>query len=104
MRIGILSDTHNQLERTQRAVAILQNAGVDALVHSGDLANSAIVEVCAVLPCWFVWGNHDADSVPELQRAAVEFGVNCLGWGGVVEWADKRVGMVHGHMGSDVRR
>lgn len=104
MRLGILSDTHNELDRTQVAVQLLRDAGADAIVHCGDLASPPIVAACAILPCWFVYGNHDADSVPALQRAADEFGAVCLGWGGVVELAGKRIGVAHGHMTTDVRR
>lgn len=104
MRLGILSDTHDKLDRTIQAVALLREAGVDALVHCGDLTGPAIVEACAVLPCWFVYGNNDADSVPALRRAAAEFGPTCLEWGGIFEWGGKRIGVVHGHLGSDVRR
>jgi putative phosphoesterase len=104
MRLGILSDTHDEMARTRVAVQLLRDAGAEALIHCGDLASPPIVAACAVLPCWFVFGNHDSDSVPTLQQAAVEFGAVCLGWGGVVELAGKRVGVVHGHMTTDIRR
>jgi uncharacterized protein len=104
MRIGILSDTHDELDRTRLAVQLLRDSGVEALIHCGDLASPPIVAACSVLPCWFVFGNHDADSVPDLQRAAAEFGAVSLGWGGVVELAGRRIGVAHGHMTADVRR
>lgn len=104
MRLGILSDTHDELVRTRLAVQMLRDAGAEALVHCGDLASRPIVEALAVLPAWFVFGNHDADTVPDLQRAAVEFGSVCLDWGGVVEVGGRRVGVAHGHMTTDVRR
>lgn len=104
MRVGILSDTHDELDRTRRAVTQLRDAGAEALVHCGDLTSPAIVEACAASPFWFVLGNHDADSVPRLQVAARECGGVCLGWGGVVELAGQRVAVTHGHLTSDVRR
>ena len=42
--------------------------------------------------------------VPALQRAAGEFGSVCLGWGGVIELGDRRIGVAHGHMTTDIRR
>lgn len=104
MRIGILSDTHDELARTRLAVQLLRDAGAEALIHCGDLASPPIVEALAVLPAWFVFGNHDADTVPSLRKAAAEFGPVCLGWGGVVELVGRRVGVAHGHMSTDVRR
>jgi putative phosphoesterase len=104
MRLGILSDTHDELARTLLAARLLRDAGAEALVHCGDLAGPPIVEAIAALPSWFVFGNHDADMVPALQRAAAEFGPVCLGWGGVIELGSRRVGVAHGHMSTDVRR
>ena len=104
MRLGILSDTHNEVARTRLAVELLRDAGAEALIHCGDLASPPIVELLAVLPCWFVFGNHDADSVPMLRQAAAEFGPVCLEWGGVVELGGRRVGVAHGHMTTDIRQ
>jgi predicted phosphodiesterase len=63
-----------------------------------------MVGVCAVLPCYFTFGNHDADNVPILQRAIANAGAVCLGWGGEAPLEDKRVAVVHGHLHTDVRR
>lgn len=104
MRLGILSDTHDELARTRLAVRLLQDAGAVALVHCGDLARPAIVSACAVLPLWFALGNHDADSAPALEQAAAATGAVCLGWGDVIEIAGKGVGVTHGHLTADVRR
>jgi uncharacterized protein len=79
MQLGILSDTHDELTRTRAAVDLLRAEGAEVLIHCGDLASPAILALCAVLPCYFVFGNHDADNVPALQRAALESGAVCLG-------------------------
>ena len=104
MRLGILSDTHDQLARTRLAVALLRDAGADALAHCGDLSNPPIVVACAVLPCWFVFGNHDADNVPAMELAARDSGAVCLGWSGEVELGGRLVAIAHGHMTYDIRR
>ncbi len=104
MRLGILSDTHNHIARTREGVRILVDAGAEALVHCGDLATPEIVAACAVRPFYFVFGNHDADSVPQLQEAAGQHGATCLQWGGVIELAGRKVGVTHGHLTTDRRR
>lgn len=104
MRVGVLSDTHDRVTRTQRAVCLLQAQGAEALIHCGDLTGPRIVAVCAELRYYFVFGNRDADAVPELQRAAQETGAVCLGWGGDIVLAGKRIAIVHGHLRADVRR
>jgi len=103
MRIGILSDTHDELERTRFAVELLRTHRATALIHCGDLKSPAIVKICAEIPLGFVLGNHDADNVPYLKEAAGEVGAICLGWSGRVELAGKTIAVAHGHMTYDIR-
>jgi putative phosphoesterase len=104
MRLGIVSDTHDQLDRTQRAVQLLQDDGAEALIHCGDFTRPEVLEVCAVLPCYFVFGNNDDFSIPDLKRAAEQTGAVCLEWGGEVTLSGKRIAVTHGHFHTDVRR
>src|SRR5262245_59197888 len=101
MILGIISDTHDKKKRTKLAVEMLQDAGAEALIHCGDFVEGRILEACAVLPLWFVFGNNDVDNVHELKDAAEESGAVCLGWGGVVELGGKRIGVTHGHLTSE---
>jgi len=102
MLIGILSDTHNRLDRTIAAVTLLQREGAEALIHCGDLTGPDIVHACGILPSTFVLGNNDYD-VPQIQRAVAEVGGTFLGWGGEVTLAGKRIAVTHGHMTNDFR-
>ncbi len=104
MRIGIISDTHNQLARTEAAVLLLRAEGSEVLIHCGDMTDTEVVAACGVLPSYFVLGNNDDDNVPALRRAIEDVGGVYLGWGGDVTLAGKRIAVVHGHMHSDVRR
>lgn len=104
MRLGILSDTHNQLDRTRVAVQLLRDHGAEALIHCGDVTTPPIVEICSVLPLWFVFGNNDADEVPPLREAAAAHGATCLEWGGVITLHGKRVAVTHGHLRTEVRK
>jgi uncharacterized protein len=99
MRIGILSDSHDQLVLTQHAVELLIREGAEALIHCGDLTGPEIVRACAKLPCTFAFGNHDADNAPALELAIAEVGGTCVASGGIVEMAGKRIGVLHGHVG-----
>jgi hypothetical protein len=83
MKIGILSDTHDQVERTSRAVAALVGAGAEALVHCGDLTVPEVVLECGGLPSYFVFGNNDFDR-DGLLRAMALVGGRSLGRGGEV--------------------
>lgn len=103
MKIGILSDTHNELNRTQVAINQLIETGVEILIHCGDLSSPEIVALCSIRPFYFVFGNHDSDTVPYLTRAAEQHGSHCLGWGGELTVAEKRIAVVHGHLTMDLK-
>jgi predicted phosphodiesterase len=67
MRIGLVTDIHNDAESLARALAALNERGVDLLVTIGDtcdvfLPDDGIVEVATILQQHHVvgvWGNHD---------------------------------------------
>lgn len=96
MLLGILSDTHDQFDRTRRGVAMLQAEGASVLFHCGDLTTPQVVEICSVLPGWFVLGNND-DDVEPLKQAAAQTGTVCLAEGGLVSLGGRQIGMTHGH-------
>lgn len=103
MLIAVISDTHDDAAITEWAVDLAVQRGAEALIHCGDLASPEIIRVCSRLPTHFVFGNHDADVVPELQKAAQQYQANCLGWGGMIELGGSKIGVTHGHMTSDLR-
>jgi putative phosphoesterase len=105
MRIGILSDTHDQVERTARAVRVLAAEGAACLIHCGDLTGPAIVDACACaeLPSYFVFGNCDDDPAA-LRRAMALTGATCLGLSGEIELGGKRIAVTHGDSPREVRR
>ena len=105
MQIGIISDTHDERHRTAIAVERLQAEGAEVLFHCGDLVEANIVGDCALLPCYFVFGNNDVANVPEIQSAIAGFrGAVCLEWGGEVQLSGKRIAMTHGHRNAEIRR
>ncbi len=81
MKIGILSDTHDQVERTARAVAALVGAGAEVLIHCGDITGPAVVRECAGLPSYYVFGNNDYDQ-DGLGGRSGHGRRSCLGGGG----------------------
>lgn len=105
MKIGILSDTHDQWERTRTAVALLKAEGASALFHCGDLTRSNIVTACSSLPCYFVFGNNDLFHMNEIRLAISETpGAVCLEWGGEVQLHDKRIALTHSHDLQELKR
>ncbi|MFO0917292.1 MAG: metallophosphoesterase family protein [Planctomycetaceae bacterium] len=103
MRIGILSDTHNQADRTRQAIELLLAHEAEAIFHCGDFTDAAILQLCALKPCYFVFGNNDSDTVPDLRQASESSSAVCLGWGGEVTLDGRRIAVTHGHLRSEVR-
>ena len=85
MRIGILSDTHDQVARTTVAVRLLIAHKAEVLIHCGDLCNSDVVYECGLLPSYYVFGNNDFDT-DDLRRAILDVGGTCLEWGARSSW------------------
>ena len=103
MRLGIISDTHDHVARTARAVALLVAEGAEVLVHCGDLTGPEIVHECAALPSHFVFGNNDFDEAA-LRDAMAAVGGTCLGPGGEIVLGGKRIAVAHGDLPREVRR
>ncbi len=95
--IGIISDTHNRLERTLAAVKLIAERGAQVLIHCGDLTEPDIVQACGQLSSYFVFGNNDYD-IPALRRTIGAVDGVCLGWGGEITLAGKRLAVAHGHL------
>ena len=71
--VGVISDTHGLL----RPEALAKLAGVDHIVHAGDIGSAEIIERLAeIAPVTAVRGNNDrqswADRIPE--SATIEIG------------------------------
>jgi putative phosphoesterase len=103
MRVGILSDTHDQRLRTATAVRILVAEGAEALIHCGDLTGPDIVYECCHLPSFYVLGNNDHDAMG-LQRVVADLGGTWLGRGGEVVLDGCRIAATHGDSEREMRR
>ncbi|WP_435098797.1 YfcE family phosphodiesterase [Halarchaeum sp. P4] len=74
MLVGVVSDTHDDLERAERAVAHFEDAGCEVVVHCGDVVAPFTATVFESDDFEFhaVRGNNDGEWA--LQNAIGEFG------------------------------
>lgn len=93
--LGLLSDTHGRAERCREAITRLKDAGAQAFVHCGDVGEEDVFDIMAGEKVWFVWGNTDLHR-PTLARYAADLGLNCLGSGGELSFAGRRLYVTHG--------
>src|SRR5271166_6338497 len=95
MLIGILSDTHDQVERTRTAVNLLIAEGAAVLIHCGDLTGPEVVYECSGVPSYFVFGNCDDDR-EAIRQAIATIGGTCLDRGGVITLDGRTIAVTHG--------
>lgn len=89
-RVGVLSDTHiPQKARALPSRVLDAFAGVDLILHGGDLVTPEVLDLLQrIAPVEAVGGNNDPAELCER-----------LGWKKVVEVGGARIGLVHGHRG-----
>ena len=94
--LGIISDTHGQLEVTKKARRLFEEQGVSVVIHCGDIGGEAIVRAFEGIETHFVFGNIDSGD-DALRQAAEETGNTFHGWRGEIERANKKICFMHGH-------
>lgn len=97
MRIGVVSDTHNQLANVARIVELLNAAGVERVVHTGDITQARTLEVLARLdaPLVGVYGNNDRGERQALEEAAARLSIELTEPPLGLELGGRRIVVVH---------
>ncbi|MBX3705087.1 MAG: YfcE family phosphodiesterase [Pseudomonadales bacterium] len=108
MRIGIVSDTHNNLRNVARIVELFNGARVDRIIHTGDITQAKTLEVFRHLdaPMYGVFGNNDQERdtlIPAIARNGFVFQEPPF----ELVWHERRIIVVHdplefeGHLNPD---
>ncbi len=65
MKLGVMSDSHDNIPNVKRAVALFNEIGVDLVVHAGDFIAPFAIDPLADLNCRVVgvFGNNDGERV-----------------------------------------
>jgi uncharacterized protein len=74
MKIGVLSDSHDNLVTLRKAVDVFSKSGVDALIHAGDFCSPFTLPEFKPLAdrglkMYAVFGNNDGDRALLVKRA-----------------------------------
>jgi putative phosphoesterase len=96
MRIGVLSDTHDHRANVGRIVELFNGAGVERVIHTGDITTPRTLELLARLdvPLYGVYGNNDVDR-ESLHEVSTRLGLHFLDPPRALEWAGRRVLVTH---------
>jgi putative phosphoesterase len=97
MRIGVVSDTHNNLKNVAQIVHLLNGARVDRVVHTGDVTQAKTLDALSGLdaPLVGVWGNNDEGERHALEPAAAHHGFEFYDPPLELHWAQRRLVVVH---------
>jgi len=95
MKVGILSDTHDDLPNLQATLEILQAEGVTKIFHCGDVCGPDTIRALSGFEVWIAQGNMDRDL--GLARAVKEMlGRGRLAWLHRPTLNGYAVAMIHG--------
>ncbi|HEY3288616.1 MAG TPA: YfcE family phosphodiesterase [Anaerolineae bacterium] len=59
--IGVLADSHNNVNNLNNALAIFRARGITQLIHCGDVTSPTLLEAFRGFYVWLVKGNNDYD-------------------------------------------
>lgn len=96
LRIGVVSDTHNNLKNVARIVELFNAAGVDRVIHTGDISQAKTLEVLARLeaPMVGVYGNNDVER-EALDAAMLRHSFDFVEPPLRLRWHNRRIIVVH---------
>jgi putative phosphoesterase len=97
MKVGIISDTHDDIENVQRAIEIFNAEGVDYVIHAGDYVFPGVVKEFEKLHAKLigVLGNNDGENI-YLLKNFLEVNGDLMGELGQIEADGLKFGIYHG--------
>lgn len=98
MRIAVISDTHGRQATVEKALAVLRRAGVEWLLHCGDIDDPDTVRLFKGFTTHFVFGNCDHDR-KGLKAAMDEVGATLHEHFGSLELDGRKIAWIHGDDG-----
>ncbi len=96
MRIGVFGDTHDRVVNVERACAVLNDARVDRVVHTGDITTVSTLRLLHALdaPAAAVLGNNDHDR-DELLECGASMGFQMASHSLDLTWCSRRIFVIH---------
>ena len=96
MKLGILSDTHNHVNNTRRALEIFREREVTRLIHCGDISTPGIIELFEGFKITFVFGNIDQFHADLMEASKKLFGIGSIGYHYTAIIEEKLIAVCHG--------
>ena len=98
MKIGVLSDTHNNTGNLQKAISIFNDYQIDLLIHCGDVTSTEVLQWLNGQPIILTFGNGDIAN-GEIKTTLKQFNPdNFAEYSFQGKIGDKQIGVTHGHI------
>jgi putative phosphoesterase len=99
MLVGVMSDTHDDIVQTKKAVLRFNREGVELVLHAGDFVSPFMLDTLKELaaPLMGVFGNNDGDR-PLLERKSAALpNLKIAGTFARINAGGMRIGLIHGN-------
>ena len=97
MIFAVLSDTHNNKQCVELALASIRDRGIGTIVHCGDICDAETVRLFSNFDVRFAIGNGDRDLQSLAEAVKSEFGSGRLAPFHEFEMGSVRFAACHGH-------
>lgn len=97
MLIGIMADTHNDIEAMKKAISIFHERNIKILIHAGDITSPKMLEYLKGFDCYIVLGNGDLIDSEEIDMKAQELGMRSVDESVEFECDGKKFIVFHGN-------
>jgi phosphoesterase, MJ0936 family len=105
MMVGVMSDTHDNLEALLKALEVFRKSDIEVLIHLGDIVSPFILMRILEYPGRIVilLGNNDGDMVL-LKELAVKAGAILKKDAYVMEISEKKMFLMHGFADPEITK
>lgn len=97
MKVGLMADTHDRIDAVELAIDFFNRAGVEHVLHAGDLISPFVAPKFAKLKAklHFVWGNNEGDR-EHVRVKLGEMDMKPLGNFAALELGGRKIALLHG--------
>jgi len=99
MLIGVMSDTHDNIVQTKKAVSLFNSRGVEHVLHAGDFISPFMIDTLNELesPLTGVFGNNDGDRVLLERKSGLLPSMKITGTFARIDLGGMRIALLHGN-------
>jgi putative phosphoesterase len=99
MLIGVMSDTHDDIAQTKKAVATFNQKKVEHVLHAGDIISPFMIDSLKELaaPLTGVFGNNDGDRALLERKSGLLPSIKISGTFARIDLGGMSIGLVHGN-------